>query len=146
MLPYLCRSHQILRLSPLRRLGDRVVVVHATIAIARLLPETRRSCVAGKAVDAVHGERECKLTGSLVEGKGQRDVGLFFEALENRLAPGPSAIYFTTTSLFISLKHRPMPGVISICYAQAQNMHRELETYFLYTNGDLLIGIAQTFP
>ncbi len=79
MLPYLCRSHQILRLSPLRRFGDRVVVVHATIAIARLLPETRRSCVAGKAVDAVHGERECKLTGSIVEEKGRGMLGVFLK-------------------------------------------------------------------
>jgi hypothetical protein len=102
--------------------------------------------VAGKAVDAVHGERECKLTGSLVEEKGQRDVGLFFEALENRLAPGPSAIYFTTTSLFISLKHRPMPGVISICYAQAQNMNHELDICLLHPNAEILAQRAPTLP
>jgi hypothetical protein len=35
--------------------------------------------VAGKAVDAVHGERECKLTGSIVEEKGRGMLGVFLK-------------------------------------------------------------------
>lgn len=50
---YLCGRHELLGFVPLSSLCDRVVVVHATIGVTRLLPQARRASVA---IDTVHVE------------------------------------------------------------------------------------------
>jgi hypothetical protein len=50
---YLRRRHELLGFVPLSSFCDRVVVVHATISITRLLPQARRS---GVAVNTIHVE------------------------------------------------------------------------------------------
>jgi hypothetical protein len=50
---YLRRRHEFIGFVPLSSLGDRVVVIHTTISVTRLLPQARKS---GVAVDTVHVE------------------------------------------------------------------------------------------
>jgi hypothetical protein len=50
---HLRRCHELLWFIPLSSLCDRVVIIHTTISVTRLLPQARRSSVA---VDTVHIE------------------------------------------------------------------------------------------
>jgi hypothetical protein len=50
---HLRRCHELLWFIPLSSLCDRVVVIHPTISVTRLLPQARRS---GVTVDTVHVE------------------------------------------------------------------------------------------